>query len=457
MEASAKQNCPWVDLSTLLQHIESRVKNVRRQLHAHPERAWLEYGTAALVAQECEALGMSVTLGAQALCAQSRLVPPSAIMCAQAKARAVAHGASQAHVDAFDDGLTALWVDIHFSDMPEGESGEHVLALRFDMDANDVTESCDAAHLPHEQGYASRYKGLMHACGHDGHVAMGVGLLHALHGLRTHMPHLCAGLAGTVRLIFQPAEEIGQGAKAMLDAGAMAHVRELIGIHLGIQAQERGKLICGTTHFLANSSFEIDFFGRAAHAGLAPHTGKNALMAAVSAIQSIQAIARHGDGASRVNIGQVHVDGAPNVIPAHCWLAGETRGMTTAINQWMLEEAMRKSAAAAAMWDCTHTFTQTGTCLSGTSDMDLAQEVHEIAAQMSCFRNIRLTEKFWASEDFTWFLHDVQSRGGRGTFVQLGIDWASGHHTASFDYNDDVLLEGVELLLRIILQKLSKE
>ncbi len=472
-----------MNLRPILKTIAPSIKAVRRHIHAHPERAWLEYGTAALVAKTCIACETDVTLGAQAVRAASRFVAPTEEICAREKARALLQGtptevqriwmprgelsaeAQCYDVEAFGNGLTGLWADMHFPAQDTAISGkgkdtenDHILALRFDMDANELTESTCASHVPSSQGFASKNPGLMHACGHDGHVAMGVGLLLALQTVRTQMPDLCKHLSGTVRFVFQPAEEVGQGAKAMLDAGAMVGVRDLIGIHLGIQARKRGVLICGTTQFLANSSFEIDFHGRAAHAGLAPHTGRNALMAAVAAVQSIQAISRHGDGASRVNIGEMRVDGAANVIPAHAWLHGETRGITTHVNDFMLEEVMRMSAAAAQMWGCAASFTHTSTCPSGGSDIALAQEIFDIAHTMpERFDDVRLTEKFWASEDFTWFLQDVQKRGGQSTFIQLGIDWVSGHHTSTFDYNDHVLLDGVELLLHFVLQKLKKK
>ncbi len=427
----------------IIQQIAAQTVAFRRDIHAYPELAWLEYRTTSKIAELFLGLGYAVTMGKEAVVGEARLTVPTEELCARHKARAIIQGALPSLVATMEDGLTGLWVDIPFGPGP-------VLAFRFDMDANAIEESKNVDHVPTSQGFCSQNTGVMHACGHDGHVAMGVGLGLALHMLKEqgHAP-----LRGTIRLIFQPAEEVGQGAKAMLAAGVMQGVQEVYGLHLGVQAQRPDTLMAGTTHFLANTTFEVSFSGQSAHSGIAPQEGRNALLAATTAIQGMLSIARHGHGETRVNIGQLHVDGAPNVVPCYAHLVGETRAVEKGINKWMVQEAERICQGAAHMWGCCCEFTCIGSCVNGFSDESLAHEVCAIAQDMPCFEKIIPSAKFMASEDFTWFLEHAQEQGGQGTYMQLGAALSGGHHSATFDFDEGALLRGVELLLRIIIQK----
>lgn len=432
------------------------INALRRDLHRHPETSWLEYRTAAVTARYLLDLGYDVTLGGDAVCAEARLDPPCPHRCAEERARAVAEGADPHLVTRMGDGLTGLWADLHCTGPAHSADGNAadtprsgpLLALRFDMDANDIVECPESQHFPTREGFASCHAGAMHACGHDGHTAMGMGVAAILKHLQSH-------LHGTVRLIFQPAEELGQGALAMLRAGAMQGVDQLIGLHLGVQAAP-GDIICGTTHFLATTTFEATFEGKAAHAGIAPEEGRNALMAATSAVQSFHAIPRHGHGPTRINVGQLTVDGAPNIIPARAWLAGETRGVTSAINTCMMDEVERMTAASARMWGCRSRLRRVAECPSGASDPTMAERVASVAQCMGGFRHIIPTQEFWASEDFTWLLNEVQEQGGHGTYIQLGVKRPGGHHTERFDFDEDILPRGMELLVRLVVDCLAK-
>lgn len=109
----------------------------------------------------------------------------------------------------------------------------------------------------------------MHACGHDGHAAVGLGLAEVLVSIRRH-------LRGRIRLIFQPAEEGARGALPMSEAGAVDGVDVLFGFHIGFKAEGPGSLICGTQGFLATTKRDVLFSGVPAHAGAAPEEGKDA-------------------------------------------------------------------------------------------------------------------------------------------------------------------------------------
>ena len=443
--------CMTDDIKAQVLGIAPLIVALRRDLHRHPESGWKEYRTASLAARHLLDLGYEVTMGADAVCAGARLTAPDPATCARERRRAVAEGAEPELVARMGDGLTGLWADLICPGPTATDEGPGPLvALRFDMDANELLEIDVPEHLPVREGFASRHAGAMHACGHDGHTAMGMGLAAVLKTLRP-----C--LRGTVRLIFQPAEEEGLGAAPMAAAGAVDGVDRLFGLHLGIQAAHTGDLICGTTDFLATTTFNIQFTGRAAHAGIAPQEGRNALLAACTATQNMHAISRHGDGASRINIGQFAAGDASNIIPAHATIIGETRGVTSAINNYMMDEVARMSEAAAQMWGCRSRLHRTSECPSGASSPELVDVVERVAHDMGGFRNIVHTRGFWASEDFTWLMNRVQEHGGHATYIQLGTDRPAGHHTRRFDFDETALASGMELLTRLVVDSLKSQ
>ena len=153
-----------------------RLTALRRHLHRHPEPAWGEYLTASLVARALQDAGFRLTLGANALRPSARPRQPEAAFCTAQSGRALNEGADPTLVACMAGGLTGLWGDLDLDSpgTPEDERGP-LVAFRFDMDANaGITEATDKDHFPAAQGFASCHAGCMHACGHDGHVALGV-------------------------------------------------------------------------------------------------------------------------------------------------------------------------------------------------------------------------------------------------------------------------------------------
>ncbi len=155
----------------------------------------------------------------------------------------------------------------------------------------------------------------------DGHAAIGLGLAEVLVGLRD-----C--LSGTVKLIFQPAEEGVRGAKAMVAAGVVEGVDALLGLHL-YSGWPTGRVVPGKGGFLATSKFDAYFTGAPAHAGGAPQLGRNAMLAAATAVLNLHAIPRHADGVTRINVGRLIAGQGRNVIAPTAYLAIETRGATS--------------------------------------------------------------------------------------------------------------------------------
>jgi aminobenzoyl-glutamate utilization protein A len=427
------------DIERLAAGMEKRLIERRRDLHRHPETAWTEFRTASMVAAALSAAGYEVRLGRDAVRRESMLGVPSEEELAAHMERAVDQGGDPALIERMRGGLTGVVGELRCGDGP-------VVALRFDMDANDLDEARDREHRPFREGFASVNPGAMHACGHDGHVAIGLGVAELLAGLRDR-------LHGTVRLIFQPGEEGVRGAGPMVDAGILGGVDYLFGGHIGFRAPKTGRLVCGVGGFLATTKFDATFTGVAAHAGAAPEQGRNALLAGASAALNLHAIPRHGQGASRISVGVLNAGQGRNVVPPNALLKGETRGETTVINDFMYERAREILAGAARMYGVDLALSEVGKSVSGQSDPELAAVVRRAAEAMDFFAPDEIFDALdlRGSEDFALMLAEVQRLGGQGTYIMLGSDLAAGHHNARFDFDERCLAPGAALFTRCVL------
>jgi aminobenzoyl-glutamate utilization protein A len=428
----------------LARELAPQLSSWRRDLHSFPETAWTEFRTASLAARHLSDLGYRLRLGRDAVRPENRELVPNGEKLAAARADALAAGADPALTARMENGCTALWADL-----PLARSDGPRIAFRFDMDANALRESDSPAHRPRREGFASRRPGIMHACGHDGHTAIGLGLARLL-------PLMGDELRGGVRLVFQPAEEGGAGAEPMLAAGVMDGVDLLVGLHLGIQAGGTGRVVCGTRGFLASTGFDVIYTGKAAHAGLAPHEGRNALLAACNAALAVHAVPRHGGGSSRVNVGRMEAGQARNVVPPNAVLEVETRGITDDIDAFVYAEAVRAARAAGDMWNCGCEILPRKKIPAGASNPEISARIAEIARRMDAFTHIAREEDFGATEDFTVLLASVQGKGGQGSYIQLGTDRSGGHHSELFDFDEAALPLGLELLARIAADYLGK-
>jgi len=426
------------DIARLAAGMADRLVARRRDLHRYPETAWTEFRTASLVAGALADAGYELRLGGEAVRRESMLgVPPAEELAAHME-RAEAQGGDPALIGRMAGGLTGVVGELKCGEGP-------VVALRFDMDANDMDEARDDSHRPHREGFDSVNPGAMHACGHDGHVAIGLGVAEALAALRDR-------LNGTVRLIFQPGEEGVRGAGPMVDAGALDGVDYLLGGHIGFQARKTGQLVCGTDKFLATTKFDVTFTGVPAHAGAAPEQGRNALLAAACAALNMHAIPRHGQGGSRITVGVLNAGQARNVIPPNGLLKAESRGETTEINDYVFARAKDVAAGAAHMYGVDHAVAVVGRSASGGSDPELAVRVRRIAEAMPFFEPSGIVDSvdLRGSEDFAVMLAEVRRQGGTGTYVMIGSNLASGHHSFHFDFDECSLAPGVELFVRCV-------
>lgn len=421
-----------------MKDLGARVAQWRRVFHGHPELGFLEYRTAALVCAELTRLsGWKLRVGREVMLPEARMNVPEAADHALARDEAVANGADASWISRFGEGLTGVVADWTF-DRPGP-----VVAFRFDMDALPVTETADPAHRPNREGFASRYAGRMHACGHDAHTAMGL-------GLASIVSQHASRWSGTLRLIFQPAEEGCRGARSMVAAGVVDDVDWMICGHIGVAAKRGGVVICAAEGLMAATVFDVRFRGEPSHAGLEPHRGRNALLAASTCALQLHALPRHGDGVSRVNVGLLQAGTATNIIARDALLKFEVRGATSAINHFMAEEGRRIVETSAAMYGVAAQIDVVGEASGAPLDRDIIAIVRDAASRTSGVTETIDSAVVTGSEDATLLIEAVQARGGQGTYLMVGSQMPAGHHHDAFDLEDDAMTLGVELYASVV-------
>ena len=359
----------------------------RHHLHRHPETGFEEKKTSDYVASVLNALGLEVHRGI---------------------------------------GGTGVVANLKVGD------GQGAIGLRADMDALAITE--DAAGRTH----ASQAPGRMHACGHDGHMSMVLGAAQLLAERRD--------FNGTVRFIFQPAEEHGRGAKAMMDDGLFERfpVDEIHGAH-NMPGMPAGHFATRTGGIMASEdNFVIRITGRGGHAAR-PHMGVDPLVIGAEIVLALQTVvARSVDpGLSAVvSCTEFITDGIRNAIPTHVTIKGDTRSYAPEV-QALLERRMREicmgicqAHGAECHFEYTHEFAPTvnwpecvPTALAAATAIVGADKVDANVQPMMI------------SEDFGAFLRHVP-----GAFVFIGNgDSGQGGvplHNARYDFNDKVLPVG---------------
>lgn len=367
----------------------------RHHLHRHPETGFEELNTADFVACVLESFGLTVHRGI---------------------------------------GGTGLVASLTVG------RGSGVIGLRADMDALNITEQGAG------RDYASQNPGRMHACGHDGHMAMLLGAARLLCERQD--------FNGTVRFIFQPAEEHGRGAKAMMADGLFERfpVDAIYGAHNmpGLPAGQIATRVGGI--MASEDNFVIRIHGRGTHAAR-PHMGVDPLVIGAEIVLALQTVvSRNLDPGlpAVVSCTEFMTDGIRNAIPGEVVIKGDTRSYTAEV-QTLLESRMRDICE--------------GICKAHGADCEF-QYTHEFAPTVNWPENTRLavnaarkvvgeqavdadTAPIMASEDFGAFLQQVP---GNFVFIGNGANDEPGAiplHSAHYDFNDEILSVGARYFAEV--------
>ncbi len=412
----------------------------RRDFHRFAETAWLEMRTSAIINKTLTELGYEVVTG-RALCLEeARIGVPEAEVLKEHAELALCQGAPEEYLtEDMKEGFTGVMGILECGEGP-------VVALRFDIDALGLIEEEKESHRPFREGFASVNRGMMHACGHDGHGAIGLGVAEVLMRLKKE-------LCGTIKLIFQPGEEGAKGARAIVAHGHLDDVDYFVGTHIApTGGPDDGDVTPGTWGSLATSKYDAHFYGEAAHAGGFPERGRNAIAAACNAVVNLTAIPRHSAGITRVNVGVISGGTGRNVVSDHAMIQFEVRGETTEINRFMDDEAVRICKGTAWMWGCTCELILQGGAESQHSDEDFLEQIAGIVERdlphlrVSSCKNAQN----WGSEDISLMMNRVQEHGGKAVYMRSMTPMASAQHTVTFDFDEKVLAEGIQVFAAIV-------
>ncbi|WP_458185344.1 amidohydrolase [Haladaptatus sp. NG-WS-4] len=407
-----------------------RLVELRRDLHRHPEPAWREFYTTCRIVAELESIGVDeLYVGPEVLSEDERMAVPDDAELGRWYEQARQAGAREDILERLEGGFTGALAVVGRGEGP-------TIALRVDIDGLLREESADDDHVPAAEGFRSEHAGAMHACGHDAHTTIGLGVVEAIEE---------SDFEGTLKVLFQPGEEMVAGGKPMAKSGHLDDVDYLLAVHIGLD-HPTGEVVAGIDGFLAVSHFRAEFEGEPAHAGGKPDEGENAVQAMAAAIQNLYAIPRHSDGPTRVNAGLVGGGTATNIIPEHAFIEGEVRGETTELKDYMKERAERILENAAAMHGCSVELSTEGEAPSAESDEGLVDIVDGVARETRGVDNPIRRDSLGGSEDATYLMQEVQKNGGLAAYVGVGTDHPGGHHTATFDVDEDSLPVAVDLL-----------
>jgi amidohydrolase len=322
-----------------------------------------------------------------------------------------------------------------------GEGEGPTVGLRADMDALPIHEETE---LP----FASEIEGKMHACGHDGHTSMLVGAAYALCGMRERFN-------GTVKFLFQPAEEGGGGGKVMVDEGVSDDVSSIFALHLwpglpfGTAATKAGPIMA------AADAFKMMVRGKGGH-GAFPHQTADAIAMAAQIVTALQTlVSREVDPVEPavLTVGEIGAGSAFNIIPETARLGGTVRTLNEDLRRRMPEriEELARGVAKGMRGDAEldYDFSYPVTM----NDEGAAQ--HALGVIRGLFgeeNTLELANPAMGGEDFAFFLEKIP-----GAFIWLGVgEEVSYLHTPTFTFDEEILTRGSALLTALALESLSE-
>lgn len=403
---------------------------MRRDFHKYAESGWFEMRTSSIIARKLTELGLDEVLVGEQVCKKdARMGVPSEEALEKSYERAVEQGGDPEFLPYTKGGMTGVIGIIKCGEGP-------TVAMRFDIDALGVIEEQDPSHRPAAEGFASVNYGMMHACGHDAHTAIGLGVAKTLMSMKDK-------LHGTIKLIFQPAEEGVRGAKSIVENGHLDGVDFCIGSHVSGENEDGRAVTPGTYGSLATTKYDVIFHGLSAHAGGSPEKGKNVMLAVATAILNLYAIPRHSGGMTRINVGTVTAGSGRNVIADEAKMEIELRGETTELNDYVVEYATNVIEAAAKMHGCTYEMKVMGGAVSMTSDQALMDRIKRVC-EMLHLPAADERARSGGSEDYSYMMSRVQEQGGQASFMLVHSKQYAPGHNRRFDIDEVAIPNAVK-------------
>ncbi len=377
--------------------IRERLVEDRRDFHRNPELAFQEHRTAGVVAERLDSLGWNVRTGV---------------------------------------GETGVLGQL------EGSGGGPTVLIRVDMDGLPVQE-------PMDRPYSSQVEGLMHACGHDGHMAVGLAVADLLSQRRNH-------LKGNVKLAFQPAEEIASGAQKMIDDGAMRDpkVDRTLSFHLwsglpvGQVTAQPGPI------FSSADGIRLTIKGKGGHGGM-PHLSVDPILISAHVITALQTILSREIAPTHTGVlgfGTIQGGTAFNVVSDTVELAGTIRTLDDSVRDYILRRVEEISSQVAQAMRGACEFTHVVGVPPVVNDEEVSKLVTDVAQTVVGTENVVTITPLQLGEDVTLFL-----RQAPGCFFLVGCGNAAKgitapHHSAEFDIDEDSLTIAAHIMTEATLQ-----
>jgi amidohydrolase len=389
-----------IDFLSEAQELFKYTRDLRRDFHRHPELGFQEVRTAGIVARELIDLGLEVSAGV---------------------------------------GKTGVVATL------EGDSQEPVILVRFDMDALPIQEETGAE-------YASQTPGIMHACGHDGHTAAGLAVARILEAHKGE-------LGGTVKFVFQPAEEGLGGAEAMVADGVLENPRPDLSLSLHLWNDKPVGWIGVTPGpaMSASDRFTVKIIGRGGH-GASPYLAIDPVVAGAQVISALQNIVARNVApleSAVVTVTSMTGGEAFNVIPETVELKGTIRSFNPQVRKLVLERFEQITTGVAEALSCRAEVELRRVTPAVVNDPEMAKRVQEVAARVFPDSTIDNQERTMGSEDMSYMMEDIP---GCYFFVgsanhESGLDAA--HHHPKFDFDESALPRAAALMASAVVEFLD--
>ncbi len=420
----------------------NKVTEYRREFHKYPEKGWRELRTSARIGEILTGLGYTCLMGDEVV-DMSKVVSfalPSKEELEECKARALAQGANPVFLDR-TGGIPGV-----IAQLDTGTEGP-VTAFRFDIDCLPYDEPQKSGFRPFDEGFISCNPNSVHACGHDAHTAIGLGIAEAILPLKNM-------LKGKIILIFQPAEETFGGALSIVSKGHLDSATHFIALHVAVSADNKPMpskaMCCGCKDFLSDRQLDVYFTGTAAHPCGASQDGRNAILAACAATVAIHSLAPHEEGLTRVNVGEISGGVAPNTIAPNAKIVLEYRGETPAISEYLGKRIFEILDGVALSYGVKYRVDDYGEVPAGKSDDAMMEIIGRAARKVKWFEQIYFEGNVGGTDDAAAMMNKVQGNGGIGTYLGIGTDVTMPVHNAEFDLDEACLEPAVDLCVEAL-------